>query len=71
MLRSTFLNVCRASSGALRASAMARPAMISAPRMWSVSRAYSTNDNGLEKSDVEKRIIAVLQSFDKVWTCWY
>jgi hypothetical protein len=34
--------------------------------MWSVSRAYSTTDNGLEKSDVEKRIIAVLQSFDKV-----
>lgn len=65
MLRSTILSACRASTGAMRTAVFARTAPISAPRMWSVARSYST-DNGLEKSDVEKRIIDVLQSFDKV-----
>lgn len=65
MLRSVFLSATRASSGALRTAAFARATPVVAPRMWAAARLYST-DNGLEKSDVEKRIIAVLQSFDKV-----
>lgn len=65
MLRSTFFTACRASTSALRTAAFVSAAPVSAPRMWAVARSYSS-DNGLEKSDVEKRIIDVLQSFDKV-----
>lgn len=66
MLRSTFIrSVARASM----ASAM-RPAVVARPMpsfMSVIRRSYST-ENGLQKQEVEKRIIDVLKSFQGVST---
>lgn len=64
MLRSSFIrSVARASM----ASTM-RPAVVARPMpsfMSAIRRSYST-ENGLQKPEVEKRIIDVLKSFQGV-----
>lgn len=68
MLRTTFLrNVTRAASAAaIRPTAAAAIRRPMPSMMWTMMRrAYST-ENGLNRADVEVRIIDVLKSFDKV-----
>lgn len=62
MLRSAFLRSARVAS--------VRPAMAMAAKPMNMRinfiRAYSS-ENGLNRDGVEKRIIDVLKSFEKVW----
>jgi len=76
MMRTTILRSVAAAQTALRPTASAtfksiarssRPTLAAAPRMaaWKAVRFYSAG-GGLNKEEVEGRIMALLQGFDKV-----
>lgn len=44
----------------------AKPSMIARPAMSNFVRMYSSYPSGLNREDVEKRIVNVFKSFDKV-----
>lgn len=50
----------------LASRAVQRPAMVSRPAMTNFIKMYSTHPSGLNREDVEKRIVNVFKSFDKV-----
>ncbi|KAA8910150.1 hypothetical protein TRICI_004251 [Trichomonascus ciferrii] len=50
----------------LASRAAQRPFLVSRPAMTNFIKMYSTHPSGLNRDDVEKRIINVFKSFDKI-----